>query len=147
LLQGKTSFLTEFPAEKETAPDISDTVSAVVEGQQKRRRRRPSATVFSFAYSFEYGYCNIYGFTFQQQNPINLLSKPYQFAIEPTLLQVMAYFHFVLDSGYTLIYSMLNQKSENPGIVSIQKICDGLEISVREFFDDPLFENLEQVIK
>lgn len=45
------------------------------------------------------------------------------------------------------IYSMLNKKSKNPGIVSIQKICDGLEISVREFFDNPLFENLEQEIK
>lgn len=45
------------------------------------------------------------------------------------------------------IYSMLNEKSKNPGIVSIQKICDGLEISVREFFDNPLFENLEQEIK
>ena len=45
------------------------------------------------------------------------------------------------------IYSMLNTKSKNPGIVSIQKICDGLEISVREFFDDPLFENLDPEIK
>lgn len=45
------------------------------------------------------------------------------------------------------IYSMLNKKSKNPGVVSIQKICDGLEISVREFFDDPLFEGLEPVIK
>ena len=45
------------------------------------------------------------------------------------------------------IYSMLNTKSKNPGIVSIQKICDGLEISVREFFDDPLFENLDPVIQ
>ncbi len=45
------------------------------------------------------------------------------------------------------VYSMLNEKSRNPGVVSIQKICDGLEISVREFFDSPLFENLEQEIK
>lgn len=45
------------------------------------------------------------------------------------------------------IYSMLNTKSKNPGVVTIQKICDGLEISVREFFDDPLFEGLEQEIK
>ena len=45
------------------------------------------------------------------------------------------------------IYSMLNTKSRNPGVVSIQKICDGLGISVREFFDDPLFENLEPIIK
>ncbi len=45
------------------------------------------------------------------------------------------------------IYSMLNHKSKNPGIVSIQKLCDGLGISVREFFNDPLFENLEQEIQ
>jgi transcriptional regulator with XRE-family HTH domain len=45
------------------------------------------------------------------------------------------------------IYSILNAKSQNPGIVSIQKLCDGLEISLREFFDSPFFEGLEQVIK
>ena len=45
------------------------------------------------------------------------------------------------------IYSMLNQKSQNPGIVSIKKLCDGLEITVREFFDDPLFDSTEQEIK
>ena len=45
------------------------------------------------------------------------------------------------------IYSMLNAKSRSPGVVSIQKICAGLEISVREFFDDPLFESLDEVIE
>ena len=45
------------------------------------------------------------------------------------------------------IYSMLNQKSQNPGIVSIKKLCDGLEITVREFFDDPLFDSTEQEIQ
>ena len=45
------------------------------------------------------------------------------------------------------IYSMLNAKSQNPGIISIQKICDGLEISVREFFDDPLFVNLGPIVQ
>lgn len=45
------------------------------------------------------------------------------------------------------IYSMLNAKSQNPGIISIQKICDGLEISVREFFVDPLFENLDPIVQ
>ena len=42
------------------------------------------------------------------------------------------------------IYSMLNEKSQNPGVVSIKKLCDGLEISLRTFFDSPLFDNLEQ---
>ena len=45
------------------------------------------------------------------------------------------------------IYSMLNQKSQNPGVVSIKKICDGLESTVREFFDSPLFDETEQEIK
>ena len=45
------------------------------------------------------------------------------------------------------VYSMLNEKSQNPGIVSIKKLCDGLEISIREFFDSDLFVGLEQEIK
>lgn len=45
------------------------------------------------------------------------------------------------------IYSMLNTKSQNPGVVSIKKICDGLEITVRQFFDSPLFDDTEQEIK
>lgn len=45
------------------------------------------------------------------------------------------------------VYSMLNTKSQNPGVVSIKKLCDGLDITVREFFDCKLFDNLEQEIK
>ena len=45
------------------------------------------------------------------------------------------------------VYSMLNAKSQNPGVLSIQKLCDALEISVREFFDDPLFDDLDPVIQ
>ena len=45
------------------------------------------------------------------------------------------------------IYSMLNTKSRNPGVVFIKKICDGLEITVRQFFDSPLFDDTEQEIK
>ena len=42
---------------------------------------------------------------------------------------------------------MLNAKSKNPGVVSIKKICDGLEITVKQFFDSPLFDDTEQEIK
>lgn len=45
------------------------------------------------------------------------------------------------------IYSMLNAKSMNPGVVSIKKLCDGLEITVREFFDCDLFDDREQEIQ
>ena len=45
------------------------------------------------------------------------------------------------------VYSMLNEKSQNPGVVSIKKLCDGLEITLAEFFDTEEFNNLEQEIK
>ncbi len=38
-------------------------------------------------------------------------------------------------------------KSKNPGIVTIKMLCDGLEISLAEFFDTEDFKNLEQEIK
>lgn len=31
------------------------------------------------------------------------------------------------------IYSILNTKSLNPGIVTLKQICDGMEITLREF--------------
>ena len=42
---------------------------------------------------------------------------------------------------------MLNEKSQNPGVVSIKKLCDGIDITLREFFDSPLFDDIEQEIK
>ena len=45
------------------------------------------------------------------------------------------------------VYSMLNGKSKNPGIVSIKKLCDGLDIGVKEFFASDLSEDLEHEIK
>ena len=45
------------------------------------------------------------------------------------------------------IYSMLDERSKNPGIVSIKKMCDGLDITIGKFFDTEYFDNLEQEIK
>ena len=45
------------------------------------------------------------------------------------------------------VYSILNEKSKNPGVVSLKKLCDGLEISIRDFFNCELFDDLEQEIK
>ena len=52
-------------------------------------------------------------------------------------------------SGVTpsTVYSMLNEKSQNPGVVSIKKLCDGLGISILDFFDCDLFSDLEQEIR
>ena len=45
------------------------------------------------------------------------------------------------------LYSVLNEKSQNPGVVTIKKLCDGLEITLREFFDADIFDDIEQEIK
>ena len=38
-------------------------------------------------------------------------------------------------------------KNKNPQINTIKKICDGLEITIQDFFNSPIFDNLEQEIK
>ena len=45
------------------------------------------------------------------------------------------------------VKSILNGESKNPGIVTIKKICDGLDISLIDFFDTELFHSLEQELK
>ena len=45
------------------------------------------------------------------------------------------------------VYSILNEKSQNPGAVTIKKLCDGLEITLGEFFSTPEFDALEQEIE
>lgn len=45
------------------------------------------------------------------------------------------------------VYSMLNEKSQNPGVVSLQKLCDGLNITLRQFFDSEIFDDIEQKVK
>jgi len=45
------------------------------------------------------------------------------------------------------VKGIINGSSQNPGIVTIKKLCDGLEISLTDFFDTDIFRNLEQEIK
>lgn len=45
------------------------------------------------------------------------------------------------------IKSILNGESKNPGIVTIKKLCDGLDISIVDFFNTVEFIQLEQEIK
>ena len=47
----------------------------------------------------------------------------------------------------TSVYSMMDPGRKDVSLSSIKKLCDGLEISLREFFDSPLFDDLEQEIK
>ena len=45
------------------------------------------------------------------------------------------------------IKSILNSESQSPKIETIKKICDGLEITIVQFFDTKDFNSLEQEIK
>ena len=51
-------------------------------------------------------------------------------------------------SGVTpsTVYSMMDERRRDVSVVTVKKLCDGLGISVPEFFSDPIFEDLEQEI-
>ena len=51
-------------------------------------------------------------------------------------------------SGVTpsTVYSMLDPSRRNISIVVIKKLCDGLDMSLKEFFTSYEFDNLEQEI-
>lgn len=44
------------------------------------------------------------------------------------------------------IKNILYGKSKNPGIVTLKMLCDGLDVSLIEFFDTKEFRELEQEI-
>lgn len=45
------------------------------------------------------------------------------------------------------VKGIISGASKNPGIVTIKKLCDGLEITLPEFFDTETFRTLEQEIR
>lgn len=47
----------------------------------------------------------------------------------------------------TTVKNILNGSSRNPGIVTIKLLCDGLGISLFDFFDTEDFRNLEQELR
>ena len=52
-------------------------------------------------------------------------------------------------SGVTpsTVYSMMDSKRRDLSVVTIKKLCDGLDITLGEFFSTPEFDALEQEIK
>jgi len=75
-------------------------------------------------------------------------------AVKIRLIQLCDYKHitpnglsYISGVPQSTIKSILNGESKNPGIVTIKKLCDGLEISIVEFFETEMFENLEQEIE
>lgn len=44
-------------------------------------------------------------------------------------------------------YSMLDKNRRDVSITTIKKLCDGLDVSLGEFFSAPVFDTLEQEIR
>ncbi len=45
------------------------------------------------------------------------------------------------------VYSMMDKNRREISIITIKKLCDGLDMTLGEFFSAPVFDNLEQEIK
>ena len=52
-------------------------------------------------------------------------------------------------SGVTpsTVYSLMDDSRRDVGILVLKKLCDGLDISITDFFDTYIFRNLEQEIQ
>lgn len=52
-------------------------------------------------------------------------------------------------SGITqsTLNDIVNGTTYSTGVATIQKMCDGLDISIRDFFDSELFSDIEQEVK
>ena len=57
--------------------------------------------------------------------------------------------HLCIKSGLppSTVYSVINFKSKNTRIETIRQLCKGLNISLIDFFNSDLFDNLEQEVK
>jgi len=51
-------------------------------------------------------------------------------------------------SGVTpsTVYSMFDESRKDVSIITIKKLCDGLDISISDFFDSEIFRSLDQEI-
>ena len=41
------------------------------------------------------------------------------------------------------VNDIINKRSKNPGVATIKKLCDGLSITITDFFDSELFSHLD----
>lgn len=52
-------------------------------------------------------------------------------------------------SGITpsTVYSLMDPKRKDLSVITLKKLCDGLDMTITEFFNDNLFTKLEQEIE
>lgn len=52
-------------------------------------------------------------------------------------------------SGITpsTVYSLMSESRRDLSVITLKKLCDGLDMTVTDFFDDDIFRTLEQEIQ
>lgn len=75
-------------------------------------------------------------------------------AVKLRILELCQQRHITLNKLSTIcgitqstLNNIMNRRNATTTVTTIQKICDGLEISILDFFNSDLFHNLEQEIK
>lgn len=56
------------------------------------------------------------------------------------------YNELAVRSGVTpsTVYSMMDNRRRDLSVITLKKLCDELDMTITEFFDDNIFRNLEQ---
>lgn len=72
-------------------------------------------------------------------------------AVAKRILELCAHYGITVNKLCTLsgvtqstVNDIVNGKAKNIGIITIKKLCDGLSITIPEFFNTPYFFELEQ---
>ena len=75
-------------------------------------------------------------------------------AVKLRILELCRENHITLNKLSTIcgitqstLNNIVSRKNATTTVATIQKICDGLDITILEFFSSPLFVDLEQEIK
>ena len=61
----------------------------------------------------------------------------------------MKYNELATVSGVTpsTVYSLMDASRKDLSVITLKKLCDGLDMTITEFFDYELFKTLEQEIR
>lgn len=61
----------------------------------------------------------------------------------------MHYNALAVCSGITpsTVYSLMSEGRRDLSVITLKKLCDGLDMTITDFFDDDIFRTLEQEIQ
>ena len=61
----------------------------------------------------------------------------------------MKYNELATRSGVTpsTVYSLMSESRRDLSVITLKNLCDGLDMTITDFFDDDIFKTLEQEIQ